>query len=306
MITKGQAAETYAMLDAEGIRAGLVGTVNLIIHNEMGETVGVQELYAGSDADDMMLNQSLDTAKVIFSKLAAGMTSYKIAKIAFGNAGHNFDNSKQAIAAVSTDKGLHAADHIVTSLNSADPADHYIYNPSGTSYRMVYVEKDILAEHITYGASGNQFVVRVPISYDEFNYRDGGAVTTDVGFQDDLISYTLVDPADDSKMIFGDTDTGGAPVAPATHTEVNTWDDAGTPRYNFMNGLDGAGAIDTVNGGTRPQEISEILLCAEITGAGTAEDPYMKLATSRMTSGLLAFPEGFTFTYEWTLSWNFV
>jgi len=305
MITQGKAAEAYAALNSDGIKAGLVGTVNLVIHNESGEAVGVQELYHGTDVDDMMLNQSLDTAKIIFSKLAAGMVDHKIAKIAFGNAGHNFLNPKQAVDAVATDIGLKSAEHIVTSLDSVAVTDHYLYtDTNAVTHRMVYVEKDILPEHITYGAMGNQFVVRVPISYDEFNMRVGGATTTDVGYDTSLISYTMVNPNDGTLIRFGDVDAAGAPLLEAS--EVYSWDDAGTTRYAFLNGINGSGVIDTVNGGDRPQEISEILLCADITGDGTVEAPYQKLASSRMTSGLLAFPEGFTFTYEWSLSWNFV
>ncbi len=308
MITKGQAAETYSILSSEGVKAGLEGKVRLLIHDECGNTVGAQELYSGIDINDIMLNQSLDTAKVIFSRLAGGDVAYKIAKISFGNAGHDFDNSKVAVDATSADEELISATRIRASLDEASD-HHFLYthtNPdtSTTTYRMVYVEKDILAEHITYGTSGNQFIVRVPISYDDFNVRVGDAETTDILYKDETISYNLINPNDDTIMDFDNVDGSGVPVG--TFTEVYSWDDAGTQRFLFKNGLDGSGNIDTVNGGTRPQEISEILLCAAITGAGIVEDPYQKLATSRMTSGLLAFPSGFTFTYEWTLSWNFL
>ena len=308
MITKGQAAETYSILNSEGIKAGLKGSVKLLIHDENGNTVGAQDLYNGVEVDDLMMNQSLDTAKVIFSRLAGGDMGYKIAKIAFGNAGHNFDNQKQAVAAVPTDEELHSATLIKASMN--ETADkHFLYthtniDTSTTTYRMVYVEKDIMPENITYGAGGDQFIVRVPIGYEEFNMRVGGATGTEVMMKESLVAYDFVNDTTGALMGFAGVDTSG--VETADFSEIHSWDDNGTRRYSFRNGMNSSGVIDIANGGDRPQEISEILLCANITGAGTAESPRKKLATSRMTSGLLSFPEGFTFTYEWTLSWNFV
>lgn len=307
MITKAQANETYSILNSEGIQGGLTGQVKLIIHDELGNTVGVQDLYNGIEVDEDMMNQSLDTAKIIFSRLAGGDISYKVAKIAFGNAGHNFDNPKQAVAALSTDEELSASMKIKASLN--ETADkHFLYthtnlDGSTTTYRMVYIEKDILAENITYGANGNQFIVRVPISYDEFNGRVGDATGTEVMYKPETVGYRLINTTTGDLMTFEGVDASGVPTG--DFSEVYSWDDNGTRRYTFMNGINSSGVIDTVNGGYRPQEISEILLCADITGDGSVDDPYKKYATSRMTSGLLSFPEGFTFTYEWTLSWNF-
>lgn len=306
MITQGQAAEVYSVLNSEKSQAGLVGTVKLYVHDTSGNTVGVQELYNGIDVNDEMVNQSLNTAKKIFSRLAAGDASYKIAKIAFGNAGHNFDNSKQAVPAVETDEELRSSTLIKASLNETSDK-HFLYthtnqDTSTTTYRMVYIEKDILAENITYGANGDQFIVRVPIGYDEFNMRVGGATTLDTAYEEDLISYKLINDNDGTVMTFAGVDGNGDPTG--DFTEVHY--DSGTGYYTFLNGINDSGVIDNTNGGIRPQEISEILLCADITGSGTVDDPKEKLATSRMTSGLLAFPEGFTFTYEWTLSWNFV
>lgn len=308
MITKGQAAETYSILNSEGIKAGLTGKVRLLIHDENGNTVGAQDLYNGIEVDDEMMNQSLDTAKVIFSKLAGGDVGYKIAKIAFGNAGHNFDNQKQAVPAVSTDEELRAATLVKASLNETSDK-HFLYthtnlDTSTTTYRLVYIEKDIAAENITYGANGNQFIVRVPISYDEFNMRVGGAMTDDVMLDTPTVKYDLVNDTTGALMSFDGVDSSGVEIG--DFSEVYSWDDNGTRRYTFLNGINGSGVIDTANGGERPQEISEILLCSDITGDGSVEMPFKKLATSRMTSGLLSFPEGFTFTYEWTLSWNFI
>lgn len=307
MIDKGKAVETYSALNSLNSNAGLKGTVRLHVYNEKGDAVGVHDIYEGYDVDDVMFNTTLNTAKTILSRVAGGDVNYKIAKIAFGNAGHNFSNPKQAVDAVPTDIGLKSAEYIKASLESGDATTHFLYTDSVTTdtYRMVYIEKDILPEHISYGTNGDQFVVRVPISFNEFNHRTGDATTTDVNYDDPGISYKLINSNDGTVMQFGNTNTDGTPVSPSTQTEVHTWDDSGTQRYTFKNGLNGSGVIDTTDGGTRPQEISEILLCADITGDGSANDPYKKLGTSRMTSGLLQFPENFTFTFEWTLTWNF-
>lgn len=307
MITSGQATEVYSILNSEKAKGALKGTVRLLIHDENGNTVGAQELYSGVDVHDEMLNQSLLTAKKIFSRLAGGDTNYKIAKIAFGNAGHNFDAPKQAVDALETDVELNSAHLIKNSLNETSDK-HFLYthtnlDSSTTTYRMVYIEKDILPSHITYGQDGDQFIVRVPISYDDFNMRVGNADTTDVNYEPELVKYKLINDADNSVMEFDGVDSNGDPIA--TYTEVHSWDDSGTRRYVFKNGLNSSGVIDTTNGGDRPQEISEIMLCADITTDGPSGAENEKLATSRMTSGLLAFPQGFTFTYEWTLSWNF-
>ncbi len=302
MGNQNTAAEVYTALSTVKDKGGLRGEVRIFVQNEKGESVGVLDLFDGYQIGegigcDPFLNQSLDTAKKIFSNLAAGKAGYKVAKIAFGNAGHNFAAPKTAISPTVADVELHAATLIRASLIAGNP---FVYNESGTDHRLVFIEKDIdEATHITYGENGDQFIVRVPISYDDFNLRDGGAETNETGYDDSLISYSLVDPSGD-RIQFGEANVAGDAVL--DQTEVLVGDNAGTPTYDFKNGLDVNGDVDLVNGGYRPQEISEILLSTDVIGAAA---PYEKLATSRMTSGLLSFPEGFQFTYEWVLTWNF-
>ncbi len=305
MISQNQAAETQIALNSIKDSGALRGEVKIKVHDKYGNDVGILDMYEGYEIgsgieNDSFLNKSLDTAKIIFSKLAAGKVEYAIAKIAFGNAGHNFGTPKVAVEATEADVGLKSAKEIQLSMAGAAEG-HFVYPTGGNSYRMVYIEKDISAENITYGVDGDQFIVRVPISYDEFNYRTGGATGSEVAYDTDLISYTFI--VDDATIMrFAGAETNGD--ATLDQTEIKAWDDGGTIRYTFKNGLDEDGNIDTLSGGTRPQEISEILLCTNIIGNGTTTD-YEKLASSRMTSGLLAFPDGFTFTYEWTLTWNF-
>ena len=305
-MTQGKASEAAAFLNTEKGRSSVKGRVRLRVFNGNGEEVDVGDLFSEEFTGDggMIMNQTLDTAKEVFSKVAAGMSDYKIAKIAFGNAGHNFANQKQAVPATSADDELLSIKHIKTSLNDADTTKHFIYQDAGgTNHRMVYIEKDITSEHISFGENGNQLIIQVPISFNDFNSRDGGASTNDVPFVDPLLAYKTIDPADNTIMEFGNVGTDGVSVK--EFTEVHTWDDNGTRRYTFKNGVSSSGAINTTDGGDRPQELSEILLSTDIVGAGTTESPYKKIATSRMTSGLLIFPESFNFSYEWILSWNF-
>jgi len=306
MISKAKAKATGDFLSTEKGRSSVKGRVTLRVFNEKNEEVDIGDVFSKefTGEDGIIWNQTLETAKKVFSRLAAGKSSYKIGKIAFGNAGHNFDNPKQAIAATIADDELLSIKKIKLSLNEADTAKHFVYQDGGgTNHRMVYIEKTITDSHITFGPNDNQLIINVPISYDEFNAREGEATTNDVKFITDLISYQTINPNDNSLMSFANVDNSG--VATADFTEVHSWDDNGTQRYTFKNGVTSSGAIDTTNGGMRPQELSEISLSTDIVGTGTAEDPYEKLATSRMTSGLLSFPESFNFVYSWTLSWDF-
>jgi len=306
MIESGKARENHAFLSSDVGRSSVKGVVQLRIFDGNGREVNVGDVFREEfiGANGVIGNQTLDTAKEVFSKLAAGQTMYKIGKIAFGNSGHNYDNPKQAIPPTSADTELKAIERIKTSLNEADTDKHFLYQDGGgTNHRLVYIEKDILPEHITFGPNGNQFIVNVPISYDEYNLRVGGATTNDVNYEESSLLYQTINPADNTIMHFAGVDGNGD--ATADFTEVHSWDDSGTRRYNFKNGLDSNGAIDTANGGYRPQELSEIFLSTDIVGDGTTENPHKKLGTSRMTSGLLSFPESFTFLYSWTLSWNF-
>jgi len=306
MITTGYAKQACEALNSEKIKAGLTGEVMLTVRDDMGRIVDVKELYRGVSVDDHMVNQTLNTAKIVFSRLAAGMMDYKIAKIAFGNAGHNFDDPRFPVDPVATDVELRASQYIRESLNDADDAKHFLYTDNGgISHRMSYIEKDIVAsEHITFGENGNQCIITVPISYDDFNQRIGGANDdTSVRYEDDLISYDMINDADGSLIQIRNVDANGVPEG--TDSEIYSWDDSGTRRYLFKNGLDANGNIDTTNGGYRPQEVSEILLSTDIIGSGTTDDPYQKLATSRITTGLLTYPAGFSFSFQWILTWDF-
>jgi hypothetical protein len=302
--TKATAVSKFLSTDAGS--SSVRGKVQVRVFDGQGKEVDIGDVFSQefTGEDGIIWNQTLETAKKVFSRLAAGQSAYKIGKIAFGNSGHDFTNPKQAVAATSTDEELLSITRIKSSLNDADPDKHFIYQDGGgTNHRMVYIEKDILSSHITFGPNDNQLIINVPISYAEFNAREGDATTNDVAFQTPLISYRTINPNDGTIMTFGNVDGAGVPVE--DFTEVHSWDDNGTQRYTFKNGLTTAGAINTTDGGDRPQELSEILLSTDIVGAGTAEDPYEKLATSRMTSGLLNFPEDFNFVYSWTLSWDF-
>jgi len=306
MISKAKAQATGDFLTTEAGRSSVKGRVTLRVFNGNNEEVDIGNVFSEefTGEDGMIWNQTLETAKKVFSRLAAGKSSYKIGKISFGNAGHDFNNPKKAVAATTADDELLSIKRIKASLNEADDAKHYIYqDDGGTNHRMVYIEKDITDEHITFGPNDNQLIINVPISYEEFNQREGDATTNDVKFTTPLISYRTINPADKSIMSFANVDNSG--VAEADFTEVHSWDDNGTQRYTFKNGVTDSGAIDTTNGGIRPQELSEISLSTDIVGAGTESDPHEKLATSRMTSGLLSFPESFRFVYSWTLSWDF-
>ncbi len=304
MISTSKAAEAYNVLNKLDDSASLKGTVKIFIHDKEGNDVGVMDLYegfeiGGGEYNDSFLNQSLNTAKKMFSRLAAGDVDYKIGKIAFGNAGHKFSNTKKAGEVSEEDVELRAAELIRTNLTN--PGEEYTYTFEGNTFRLVYIEKTIGDEHVTFGEDNDQFIVRVPVSFDEFNMRvDDPEATTDSPYTDALIEYDLID--DGGALIkMGNADSDGVVVAGKTHTEVLA--DTGTTTFLFKNGLDGNGEVSAA-GGYRPQEISEILLLTNIIGNGTTE-PYQKLAASRMTSGLLSFPEGFQFTYEWTLTWNF-
>ena len=301
-----KAKEAASFLSTEKGRMAVRGRVQLRVFDGNNNEVDIGDYFSEEFTGEsgLIMNQTLDTAKEVFSKVAAGMTDYKIAKIAFGNAGHNFITPKQAVAATSADEELLSIKHIKTSLNDADTTKHFIYQDTGgTNHRMVYVEKDITSEHISFGANDNQLIIEVPISYEDFNLREGDVLTNDTRYQAPFISYKTINPADSTIMEFGNVGTDG--VAEHEFTEVHTWDDNGTRRYTFKNGVTSSGAINTTDGGDRPQELSEILLSTDIVGAGTAESPYKKIATSRMTSGLLNFPENFRFLYSWNLSWNF-
>ncbi len=303
MVSRNKASEVYTALNTVTEKGGLHGEVKILVSDENGKEVGILDLYdgyqiGGGIVGDSFLNQSLNTAKKIFSRLAAGKSEYKVAKIAFGNAGHSYTNPKIAVDALAEDVELNSAALIRASLSAGNP---FVYNTGAVDYRLVYIEKDIdEPTHITYGENGDQFIVRVPISYDDFNYRVGGAEGLEVDYDDDLVTYSLVDQAGDI-IRFGGAETNGD--ATLEQTEILVTDAAGTPNYSFKNGIDSNGDVE-IGGitGVRPQEISEILLSTDVIGAAA---PYEKLATSRMTSGLLSFPQGFQFTYEWTLTWNF-
>jgi hypothetical protein len=307
MISNSKAAETYNVINSFGNNVAVRGTVKIYVHDKDGNDVGVMDLFDGVQIGrgidgDSFLNKSLNTAKEIFSKLAAGNVDYKIAKIAFGNAGHNSTNPKVAVDPLAEDTTLQSLVAIMDSLDNTAESTWFLRDENGANHRMVYIEKDILPENISYGEDGNQFIVRVPISYDEFNLREG----TD---QEDVLAK-YVDSLIEYKFIKNGTvyhvgninEADGSPVYDIT--EVNMTDDGnGNNRFLFKNGLNPDGSINTSEGGFRPQEISEILLTTDIIDDGV--NPPKKLGASRMTSGLLSFPEGFQFTYEWTLTWNF-
>ena len=313
MISSGKAKDVLDILDTNNGQAFLKGSVKLHVRDAEGNSVGAHTIANwGGDDDGVVDNQTLDTAKVIFSKLAAGQTEYKIGKIMFGNAGHDFANPKAAVPALSTDVELNAITHIRSSLTAASD-QHFTYTDGGSStvHRMAVIEKDITASHITFGPNGNQFIVRVPVSFDEFNYRDGiNNEDNTVLYDDNVLAYDFI-AGDGTITSVRNVNAGGSIVSvPAkpivggvgTHTEIK-YNGSNGPSYDFKNGLDANGDVAVGGVGTRPQEISEILLSSAIVDEGGAT--YSKLASSRMTSGLLVFPEGFEFTYEWTLTWTF-
>ncbi len=311
MISKSKATETYNMLNSIGDSGAVKGTVKIHVSDSEGNPVGIMDLFEGVQIGrgldgDSFMNKSLNTAKEIFSRLAAGDNTYRIAKIAFGNAGHNPDNPKIASEPSESDLTLESLNSIVSSLDDPVDTNWFIRTENSVAKRLVYIEKDIIADdHVTYGPDGNQFIVRVPISYDEFNYHTDTVDRSNelTPLEDNLVTYKFI--KDGVINTVGNIDPAtGNPLAGVDHTEIITDTDGnGDAVYKFKNGLV-AGEVDTTNGGSRPQEISEILLTTDVVGDGVTE-PYRKLAASRMTSGLLSFPEGFQFTYEWTLTWNF-
>lgn len=297
------ATSALQAINEDANTSSLVGSVELLVFDGNGYQVCIGDMFSEEwGSDDPRMNQTLEMSKIVFSRLAAGNSDYAIAKIGFGNAGHDFANSKFAIPPTVADEELLSLKHIRDSLNDADTSKHFLYEDGASVYhRMVAIEKDILPEHISFGPNGNQLIISVPISYEDFNARTGGATTTDVPYESALIEYETLNPNDGTLMEFGNVDTAGVPVK--GFTEVQAVDDNGTMRYTFKNGLTSAGAIST-SGGDRPQELSEIVLSTNIVGDGTVDNPYQKLATSRITSGLLSFPESFSFTYKWTLTWT--
>ena len=304
----GSKASAQIKSQAEGIlnnigNGNMRGSVKLHIMDENNNEVGFHDLYPGVDGGEIVANKTLNTAKVILSRMLAGDTNFKLAKIGFGNAGHNFLNKKVKVDVLETDTELRSLTHIRDSLQLA--ADrHYIYEDVNTNlHRMSYIEKDISAGNITFGENGDQFIVRVPIAYEDFNARVGAATSDTTIFEDTVSNFDYVE-VDNTLTKHRNIDADGNIIDTGTASEVIRIDDAGTIRYKFKNGLVD-GVIDTVNHGEKPQEVSEIMLCTDILGSGTVEDPYQKLASSITTSGLLELPEGFSFVYEWSLTWSF-
>jgi len=306
MITKQQAKTFNRMLNSHKVVGGMKGKVALKVYDPQGNLVDIATMWEGYDIDDIMFNTSLETAKKIMARVMAGDTNYKLAKVAFGNCGHNFDNPKQKVDPTPYDVELKAASLIRQSLED-DSIDDYTYTYNDVKHRIVYLEKDILPENISFGPDGKEFVVEVPITYNDFNLRNGADQSDEtLPFVDSIVSYDII-MSDGTLAKHRNVNSDGTIKDDGNYTEVlKTTDSDDNTVYRFKNGLNSNGEVDTENGGIRPQEISEILLCANITGSGTEEDPYEKLASSRITSGLLVFPEGFNFVYQWTLSWNLV
>jgi len=305
MITKSQAKTFNRMLNSSKTVSGMKGKVALKVYDPQGNLVDIVTMWKGYDIDDVMFNTSLETAKKIMAHVMAGDTNYKLAKVAFGNCGHNFDNPKQKVDPTVNDTELKAAELIKTSLLD-DSVDDFTYTYNDKKHRIVYIEKDITASNISFGPDGKEFTVEMPIAFNDFNLRNGTDQTDEkIPFVDNLVGYDLVMP-DGTLAKMRNIDADGNIIDGGNYTEVlKATDGEDNTIYRFKNGLDSTGAV-TADGGYRPQEISEILLCANITGSGTESDPYEKLASSRITSGLLVFPEGFNFVYQWTLSWNLV
>ena len=305
MISKAQARDFYRMLNNDKTKGGMKGIVALKVYDSKGNLVDIHKMWEGYDLDDIMHNTSLETAKIIMARVMAGDMNYKLAKVAFGNCGHNFDNPKQKVDPTPADIELKASDLIKQSILD-DSIDDFTYTYNDKKYRITYIEKDILPQHISFGTDGKTFTVEMPISFNDFNLRNGVDQNDEgIPYVDGIVAYDLVLP-DGSLAKFRNVDSDGNIVDNGNYTEVlKTTDSDDNTVYRFKNGINSDGSIDTENGGYRPQEISEILLCANITGSGTENDPYQKLASSRITSGLLVFPEGFNFVYSWTLSWDF-
>jgi len=306
MISKSQAKTFNRMLNSSKVVGGMKGKVALKVYNQKGELVDIVNMWQGYDVDDIMFNTSLDTAKKIMAHVMAGDVNYKLARVAFGNCGHNFDNTKQKIDPTPADVELKALELIRKSLED-DNIDDYTYTYNDVEHRIAYIEKDITAANISFGPDGKEFVVEVPITFNDFNLRQGADQSDEKSlFVDSIAKYDLI-MSDGTLAKHRNIDSDGNIVDDGNYTEIlKTTDSDDNTVYRFKNGLNSDGEVDTDNGGIRPQEVSEILLCANITGTGTAADPYEKLASSRITSGLLVFPEGFNFVYQWTLSWNLV
>ena len=302
-ISAARVSATAAGILAHENSGSMSGSVGMHIFDKDGNNVGFHDMYPDVEGGEIVANKTLNTAKVILSKMLAGDTTYKLAKIGFGNAGHNFLNKKVKVPVLETDTELRVIGMIRDSLQLANDK-HYIYTDTNTvDHRLSYIEKDILPENITFGENGDQFIVRVPITYEDFNMRVGGSeLNTDL-FTDQTANFDFVE-TDGTLNKHRNVDAAGAIVDSGTNTEVVRIDDAGTIRYKFQNGLV-SGSIDTVNHGEKPQEVSEIMLCTDILGTGTTADPYKKIASSITSSGLLELPEGFSFVFEWSLSWNF-
>ena len=292
-------------------RLRIKGKVNIYVHQPDGETVGVLELFdgyqigGGVDTDGAFLNTSLNTAKEVFSKALMGDNRYKIAKIAFGNAGHSIDNHRAAIPATPEDTTLNSLIAIKDSLKNTDKNTWFLRDENGINHRMVYIEKDILPEHVSFGEEGNQIVIRVPISFNDYNKHQGTDPNDELQpFVSDLIRYDFIDE-DGNVIKVGDVDPDTGDAADGyDFTEVKVSDDGnGNTVYRFRNGYAPDGTIDTDNGGSRPQELSEILLTTDIIDDNGEKK---KISIARITSGLLSFPMDFTFTYEWILEWDFV
>jgi len=306
MITVGQAKTFNRMLNSSKTVGGMKGKVALKVYDRQGRLVDIQNVWEGYDVADLMFNTSLETAKQIMAHVMAGDTAYKLAKVAFGNCGHDFDNTKKKVDPTTADIELKASELIRKSLED-DNIDDYTYTYNDVEHRIAYVEKDILAGNISFGPDGKEFVVEVPITYNDFNLRQGADQSDEQSlFVDDSVKYDLI-LSDGTLAKHRNVDSDGNIIDDGTHTEVlKTTDSDDNTVYRFKNGLDSDGNVDTDNGGIRPQEVSEILLSTDIIGSGTDTDPYKKPASSRITSGLLVFPEGFNFVYQWTLSWNLV
>jgi len=306
MISKSQAKTFNRMLNSSKAVNGMKGKVALKVYDREGKLVDITTMWQGYDVGDIMFNTSLNTAKQIMAHVMAGDTNYKLAKVAFGNCGHNFDNPKQKVDPTPDDVELKALGLIRTSLEDNN-TDDYTYTYNKVQHRISYIETDITPANISFGPNGKEFVVEVPITFDDFNLRQGADQSDEKSlFVDSVVNYDLI-MSDGTLAKHRNIDSNGNIVNGGNYTEVlKTTDSNNDTVYRFKNGLNSDGKVDTDNGGIRPQEVSEILLCADITGTGTATDPYKKLASSRITSGLLVFPEGFNFTYQWTLSWNLV
>jgi len=294
---------TSSILKAEN--SGLMsGKVQLRIFDGDGNEHSVHSMFESYDIQEMQNNKTLNTAKIILSRMMAGDQNYKLAKIGFGNAGHNFLNKKVKRTVTAEDTELRVLSLIRDSLQQDDDM-HYIYkDDNDNEHRLSYIEKDITSQNISFGDSGNQFIVRVPISFDDFNSRVGDAnADNTVLFKDETVKYDIVG-GDGALISHRNVDSDGNIIDGGTATEVIRIDDDDTIRYKFLNGLVD-GEIDKDNHGERPQEVSEIMLCTNIVGDGTSSSPYQKLASSVTTSGLLELPEDFSFLFEWSLTWSF-